>query len=224
MVLREKGCQFFILGSLNKKLKIFKSKIFYCVVMTSRRQVTVHVNPRSDESSCKNCLSCLSCPLSLCMIGVSIFYTYYGIDMLWENRYMYADNPCSISHLWQLVLVNVVFAGLGIFGTLKNCCGEKNKDEKDPNVLICALCLGIFILVGIVTWELVELYGIPNRDFLNITDIDFNMTNVNTTACKELMNTNIWSFEQVTSAIHLAALAVLVIVACIMGCIGCFVG
>ena len=189
--------------------------------MSTRRQVTVQVN---DESSCKNSLSCLSCPFNLCMIGVSIFYAYYGVKMLWENRYMYHFNPCSISHLWQLVLVNVVFAVLGIFGTLKNCCGEKNKEENEANVLACALCLGIFIVVGMVTWELVELYGIPNRDFLNIIDLDFNMTNVNRTACKELMNTNIWSFEQVTSAIHVAALAVLVIVACIMGCIGCFVG
>ena len=88
---------------------------------------------------------------------------------------------------------------------------------------MCALCLGIIILGSMVTWEFVELYTIPNRDFLNITDIDFNMTNVNDTACKDLMDTNIWSFEQVTSAIHVAGLTVLLIAACIMGCIGCFV-
>ena len=188
--------------------------------MSARRQVTVQVNDESCKSQCKDCLSC---PLTLCMIGASSFYTYYGIKMLWENRYMYHFNPCSISYLWQLVLVNVVFAVLGIFGTLKNCCREKNEDENNPGVIMCALCLGIIILGGMVTWEFVELYEIPNRDFLNITDIDFNMTNVNTTACKELMDTNIWSFEQVTSAIHVAGLVILVICGCIMGCIGCFV-
>ena len=191
--------------------------------MSTRRHVTVQVNSKSDESFCNNCLSCLSYPLSLCMIGAGSFYSYYGIKMLWENRYMYADNSCSISHLWQLVLVNVVFAVLGIFGTLKNCGQEKNKDEKEPSVLMCALCLGIFILVGMVTWEFVELYTIPNRDFLNITDIDFNMTNVNDTPCKDLMDTNIWSFEQVTAAIHVAGLTVLVIAICILGCVGCCV-
>ena len=123
----------------------------------------------------------------------------------------------------QLVLVNVVFAVLGIFGTLKNCGAEKNNEEKEPTVLMCSACLSIIILGSIVIWEFIELYVIPNQDLLNITDIDFNMTNIDSTACKELMDTNIWSFEQVTSAIHVAGLAVLVIVVCILGCIGCFV-
>jgi hypothetical protein len=188
--------------------------------MSSRGELSIRVYDRSDGPQCKHCLFCL---FTLCMIGASSFYTYYGIKMLWENRYMYHFNSCSISHLWQLVLVNVVFAGLGIFGTLKNCCGnkDKNEDEKEPNVIACALCLAIIILTGMVSWELVEIYGIPDSSSLNITDLNFNMTNVNITACKELMNTNIWSFAQITNAIHIAGWVIIMGISCIMGCMIC---
>jgi hypothetical protein len=166
---------------------------------------------------------CFSSLLKITIFGASIYYSYYGIKMLWEYRDLVDNNPCSSSHLWQAVLVIIIFTISGLFKTVRDSCqnseNENKKNSASFSEAFCGLCISLIISLGVMIWNMIEVFAIPNSDYLNITDL-FNSTNI--TACHELKNTAIWKFDWITVMIHIVCLGIIVVSVFIMGCITCF--
>lgn len=144
--------------------------------------------------------------VNLCGIGVMCYYIYYGIKMLWENQSLAHHNKCTISHLWQAVLVSVILASLGLLGKLYT---KNSKKADNSDNIFCELCLFIIIYLLLIAWNSVEVFVIPYTEAFNITE-NYNLT-YNKTACRELVDTAIWKFEWVTVILQIVVVSLLII-------------
>lgn len=165
------------------------------------------VSPKKTDSGCKcfgGCLSILcGCGVIGGILGSAIYFIYYGIKMLWENKELADFNPCPDSHLWQATLTSFVLLVASILSGLQNY-SKKEDEDKSALTIYCSVCCLITINTGIVIWEYVELFVIPFYDYTNSTNITSqtiqnNVTNSSylliETPCQDLTQTNIWAFE-----------------------------
>jgi hypothetical protein len=199
------------------------------------------VSPKKSDPWCQCFTGCLSaiCGLSVIggILGSAIYFIYYGIKMLWENKDMADFNPCPNSHLWQATLTSFVLLVSSILSGLQNY-SKKEDEDKSALTIYCSVCCLITINTGIVIWEYVELFVIPFYDYTNSTNITItnteyltnattNLTNASylliETPCQDLTGTNIWAFELFQAGIRTFAVGISVIGIFITGCVVCIV-
>ena len=141
--------------------------------------------------------------IDILIIIIITIYVGAGTTILIKYKY---DNYCQISHMWFYVLISIL-----ITGCTKILCISMIKSKDIVYTIIC------YILIDFTmgTWGVYERYGVPYMLTNNLT-YD-NITNINSTDCMKLINSNTGKFTNIALVMHLFlafALSIFVISKC----------
>ena len=155
-----------------------------------------------SKNYCTLCITAFAkCTCHITFFGGYIVYIIIGIAILYGS--IDIMKTCPISHLWDFLLVCIIFSVVLqpftfiFFKYSKSRC------------LIFIYCIGYITLeLLFVIWGSIEIGFIADPDLFYCNDTNFiiifpNPQTMNITACRELQYTNVWKYSIVSLFIQI---------------------